>query len=410
MTDTADTDPFAELLPGGLVLLEHWQAPEISVQRTVKGAFRHWLEQFQGGGPEPGLDGPEERDDLPALADEALDRIAPPVERAMAPARLGDELRRALDQIRSVSHSALNTVAIVAPPFCGVAPALAALADLEDEGWRVLPAPPHRRLTATEAHRWWSEQDLSGRWVIPELAHYWLRHPDGLALVSALFERLARAGAEPDGSEGLVGCSSWCWQFWTRYLPTGLPLHAFTPAPLDACRLGTWLQGLTLSAAHAPLTLHHRRDTAPVLPRPSDAEFRPGGYLRELAATARGNAGVALELWRHALRAVPDAPESGQLAAQVASLDDLSLPAVPPDPSSSLGFVLHGLLQHDGLDPDDLAACTGLAPVTVALSLDRLARARLVVGNADGVWRLTALGYPAARRYLQGWGFPMDAF
>ncbi|MFO7527996.1 MAG: hypothetical protein R6W86_04215, partial [Marinobacter sp.] len=270
-----------------------------------------------------------------------------------------------------------------------------------------------------DARRWWDEQNLTGPWVIPELADFWLRHTSGFALISELLRRIASGQVGP----GLVGCSSWCWQFWESYLPDA-HLSPLTPAPLDAERLGQWLEYLAASRDQRAITARMTDDGLYVLPveNPPDAEKRKhAGFLRDLATACRGIPGVALSIWQHSLRSRPEdemdeAEGGGEQKSQgrscwVVPLDQLSLPAMPKSTDRAIGFVLHALLLHDGLDDERIALVTGIGQPELQLALARLARAEMVsFGEASGRWHVTPLGYPTVRRHLQGWGYPVDVF
>ncbi|UQG54773.1 hypothetical protein MIH18_19425 [Marinobacter sp. M3C] len=83
------------------------------------------------------------------------------------------------------------------------------------------------------AREWWQQQPLDKPWVISELAAFWRRHRSGLALVQELLRRVAQNSA----GEGIIGCNSWCWQFWTSYYPDA-QFAPWMPAPMTTERLG----------------------------------------------------------------------------------------------------------------------------------------------------------------------------
>lgn len=178
-----------------------------------------------------------------------------------------------------------------------------------------------------------------------------------------------------------------------------------------------------------------------VLPSTGQSEAgsqKPSGFLRDLVAAARGNPGVALAIWRRALRARPEEPsaerelsadgKSSAATPPVASnapapgndrstqvwvvpFDKLGLPTVPQAGGDGLGLVLHALLLHNGLDVAALALVTGMPESEVSFAVARLARAELIYRQSPGApWTVTADGYPSIRRNLQSWGFPVDTF
>jgi hypothetical protein len=403
---------------GQLIAMEQWQVPERSVQRTVKGAIRHLMVQLRQeiapeGEPFQSLDG------LPPLSRWQQQRIAPyPDYRAQA-----QTLLTSLQTLRTRGTLDREVALIVAPPFSGLRQSLCQLPTLDGEDgtqpWRLLQPPDELCISAERARRWWDEQDLSQPWVVAELADFWLRHPTGLALITELLRRIAADETGP----GIVSCSSWCWQFWASYLPDA-HLGPVTPAPLDAQRLGQWFSHLASPRGERPLVARMAEDGSYVLPSedPVDAPHRKhAGFLRDLAIAARGNPGVALAIWQHALRARPEedteteeqatAAEGKHQECWVVRMDQLSLPTMLQTYDRTIGFVLHALLLHDGLDEAALEKVTGAGAAPLQLALARLARADIIrKGKRSHHWRVTPLGYPTVRRHLQSWGYPVDPF
>ena len=139
-----------------------------------------------------------------------------------------------------------------------------------------------------------------------------------------------------------------------------------------------------------------------------------------LAAHSRGNLGVAWAIWRASLRTEPDdeevaaaadeeAPRSRQQTVWVSAWEKLQHPEPPPQSGRDEAFVLHALLLHNGLSLEALQHCLPLAPNHVVETLLRLEEVGMVDPH-DAVWQVTALGYPAARQFLQASGYLTDAF
>ncbi|KAA1176253.1 hypothetical protein FWJ25_03730 [Marinobacter salinexigens] len=407
-------------LPGGLIPPEQWKLPETSVRRTVKGGIRHLLDQLRAGisvEDEPF----QSLDDLPVLSASQRHRFAPEPDFAAVANTI-------LEQLTSdhSGNSAVGTVRlIVAPPFSGIREALARLPvvsgkESEQSGWRVVAPPDELLMDDASARQWWDRQDLEEPWVIPELADFWLRHTSGLALVRELLRRLSAGAA----GQGIVGCSSWCWQFWRGYCPD-LHVSPRCPAPLDAEHLGCWLEALSHQSGRKPVIARMTNDGLYVLPLEDDRagkKLKRSTFLRDLASTSRGIHGVALAIWQRALRARPEeeADQESDTVVEgssrlpqcwVAPLEQLSFPVMPQSNGRELGFVLHALLLHDGLNETSLELVTGLSNDGIAHVLSRLMRAD-IVSRADpaGHWHVTALGYLTVRRHLQSWGFPVDGF
>lgn len=423
MVELKDAHTETPCLPGGLVPMEQWDIPEVSVHRSLKDGLEHILVQLRMVGGDEAF---QSLDDLPALSERQRQRFAPEPDFSA----LAQALALQIDQNRAESSNPRDVAVLVAPPFSGIREALARwpLADVAagapGVGHAVIAPPQNLLMNEDEAALWWDSQDLTRPWVVPELADFWLRHMSGLALIRELFRRIA-AG---DAGQGVVGCSSWCWQFWASYI-SDLNLAPSTPAPLDGDLLGVWLAHLSQRHSHTQVTARMTHDGRYVLPLDEQVDgkkVKRSGLLRDLAATSRGNPGVALAIWRAALRAEP---EVGTEAAEeessgrdehnghkapccwVIPLGQLSLPTLPQSRERTVGFVLHALLLHDGLDETGLELVTGVSAHQLSHSLSRLARAEIIARREySGHWHVTALGYPTTRRHLQSWGFPVDAF
>ncbi|QSP96600.1 hypothetical protein LPB19_15890 [Marinobacter salinisoli] len=408
-------------MPGGLIPIDQWEFPELSVRRSVKDAVRHISVQLRGGvsrNEQPF----QSLDDLPELSESDRNAVAPDPDFSALAATLADLLWRQKNDVPNPR----NVSFLVAPPFSGVREALVRWSwlDLDTDtdasaGWVITP-PKNLLMSDADAIEWWNEQDLSRPWVIPELADFWLRHMQGLALVRELFRRIAADTA----GQGVVGCSSWCWQFWASYAPD-LPAAPCTPAPLSASYLGHWLEYLSGDNDEEPVVARMADDGLYVLPtrdKLNGKKIKHSGFLSELAAASRGNHGVALALWRSAIRAEPEegndeseddssAEKSPSSCCWVVPLDKLSLPAMPKSRDRALGLVLHALLLHDGLDEDSLFLVVGISKHDLTHAVALLQRADIIrYSDAGNRWHVTDLGYPDIRRHLQSWGFPVDGF
>jgi hypothetical protein len=449
------------VLPGGLIPIEEWTQAEASVRRTLMGGLTHWMGQL-GATISRQEEAFESLDSLPELSDEQLHDIAPGPDRKEHAQAVVDAIR----SLREQGKCQRPVMFLVAPPFSGVSRALRCFPDCpigantrsgheSDSGapaYQLILPPDNLLMSEDAAREWWQQQPLGRPWVINELAAFWRRHRSGLALVQELLRRVAQNNA----GEGVIGCSSWCWQFWTNYYPDA-QFAPWMPAPMTTERLGLWLQQLAC----------HNRDDVPVVRMATDGLYvlpleseesdgkpakkrKHNDFLRNLAADSRGIPGIALSIWRRALRERPEAESEGaaddsdeQFSARnrkertycwIVPLDQLSLPAMPVSSERNLGLVLHALLMHDGLKIADLALVTAMPEPDLSLALARLARADIIGCNKpgqdaafdlrrpeqqslayqemppDASWRVTPLGYPDVRRHLQSWGFPVDNF
>ncbi|MCS5560658.1 MAG: hypothetical protein NZ764_03090 [Marinobacter nauticus] len=403
MTDNNQADH--PCLPGGLIPLEQWRVPETSVRRTIRSGLRDILDQLKAG-IHPDEQAFRSLDDLPTLSERQIQDYAPVPDRE----ELARALLNELEQLRRSGGQSRKASFLVAPPFSGIAEALGA------SGRRVIAPPDNLLMPERDITGWWDHQLQDDDWVIPELADFWLRHRSGLGLLRELLARLARDKV----GEGIIGCSSWCWQFWAQYLPE-LHLAPLTPSPLSGDRLTNWLGHLAGERSQGPLTARMTQDGLYVLPAPTgDDERKYSLFTRDLATLARGNPGVALAIWRRTLRARPEdeAQQQGEGDAHqegrqcwVAPLDQLSLPAVPQSSARQSGYLLHALLMHGGLSLGQLELTSGLPGEELRIALSRLERADVVTGDEqEGIFRVQALAYPAVRRYLQSKGYPVDSF
>lgn len=395
-------------LPGALITFAEWKQPAGSVQGTLKDAVRNaWRVVKDGLRPhEEHLD---EVCDTASLSERQLARYAPVPGWGSRSAGLG----AALDEVRA--DAAVKVV--VAPPFSGLVEPLELLA--KNRGWRIIEPPRDLLMSPRDAASWWQEQSAETPWVIPNLARFWLRHRSGLALVREVLTRVACN----DQGEGVIGCSSWCWEFWVRYMPE-LAISPHTLAPLDGELLARWFAALPQGRLAHPLSVRmaHNGHWA-LLPEGADDDSdKRSSFLKDLAAKARGNSGVALAIWRVALQARPEqesedeAPEGKTETTAletcdcwVLPLEQIRLPAMPGSSTKKLTQILHSMLLHTRLSEQRLALTTGLSEYDVGVCLSTLKRAELVVRN-DAGWSVTVLGYPAIRQHLQSDGYPMDRF
>lgn len=395
-------------LPGGLIALSEWKQPTASARGTLRDAFsKAW--RFLKRGMRPDENRLDETNEAASLTEQELARYAPVPGWASRSVRLGE----ALDNIQC--DTAVKV--IVAAPYSGLIEPLELLA--KSRGRRVITPPEELLMNQQDAADWWAKQDLDTPWILPDLARFWLRHRIGLELVRELFTRLTC----DELGQGVIGCSSWCWEFWMRYMPE-LAISPLTLAPLYDDELARWFTALPLGQLNHPLSVRmaHNGDWA-IMPADADGDSgKHSTFMKDLAAMARGNSGVALAIWRVALQARPEA-ESDEAHEDIAEtvtereycdcwvlpLEQLKLPAVPNNSSKKLTHVLHALLLHTVLSEHRLVITTGLSQHDVGVCLHALKRAELVMKEGSG-WLVTALGYPAIREHLQRDGYPMDRF
>ncbi|MBL4856105.1 MAG: hypothetical protein JKX89_04250 [Idiomarina sp.] len=261
------------------------------------------------------------------------------------------------------------------------------LEDDEDNSLRWIIAPPHSGVT--EAVQKWvkkheitelclpdrmslcdpdedslpefpTETDKTGPWVMPQLAHGFLRQTNGLRWVREFFSQVLSGEA----GKGVIVCDSWAWAF----------LEKVWPVPVN--QLWT-LQGLDQNALEQ-LGL-----------------ARGDGRLRALAALSRGNAGVAA--------AYSDRYQRGSEKA-------FDTPALPSEINDATAFVCYALLLHRGMTKTQLVQAL---PIVSGSQLEiqlQVLKQRALIELEQELWYVTARGYPVVRDLLMSRGFWLDRF
>lgn len=391
--------------------------PTTSVRRTLRTGFAGLVERLQPTYFLASAEPFRPRDDLAPLSRRQLERVAPQPEWQLAGEKLSGELTDWREQWGALQSAAL----VVAPPFSGLYETLTGLC--QAQGWQLIEPPTHAQILAGDTH-WLTQFDGQTPWVLPELAHCYLRHAHGLGLARHFLSRVLDGELGP----GVIGCDSWAWEYWLHVVPSLRPSRLM-PQALDYHRLGRWFQQLADPEDRRPVRFRQaetgdwvlgcRRDEGPPKGR------KRSGFLRDMAAYSRGLPGVAWALWRLALRAEPEVdvaaseeseaePENANPAAVeartiwVTDWDLVRPPSVPPMVSPQASLVLHALLLHAGLDAQMLGQVCNLEADGVAQALHLLRRAQLIEKVSRG-WAVTALGYPNVRRHLGGQGLPVDS-
>ncbi|WP_232506989.1 hypothetical protein [Idiomarina piscisalsi] len=262
------------------------------------------------------------------------------------------------------------------------------LKDKDDNSLRWVIAPPHSGVA--EAAQQWAKQNgmstmkLPDRdtlcqsndlpspkftktkvWLMPQLAHTFLRQTNGLRWTREFFTK-ALAG---DAGKGLIVCDSWAWAF----------LEKVWPVPVS----DLWtLQGLDDQALE------------------QIGLARGEGRLRALAALSRGNPGIAAAYSDRYHRNSDKAFETPQL---------------PHEASDATAFVCYALLVHKGLTTEQLAQTLPIVSGSqLQVQLQLLQQQSLITKHDDKAlsqsWYVTARGYPVVRDFLASRGFWLDKF
>ena len=347
--------------------------------------------------------------DLRALPEVRLEHLVPPVDWGSAHDALDEALTDWLhDGARPVRF-------FVGPPGGGVAEALGRWAG--HRNWPVIEPPTTEQILAGDTS-WLDDwpRDAEG-WLLPSLERCYLRHPQGLTLVRRLLEALTAGRL----GRGLVACDSWAWAFlqrvWVIPQPEVYTLQAFDGERLSAC----FLQLAHRGGRHLRVRNAHTGEDILPWPDASSEEAEKAqaasAELRRLAAHCRGNLGVAWTYWRTHLRTEPD-PEEAEAVEQTEDRQDEAdtvwwssgrAPVMPVETGDDLAFVLHALLLHNGLDLATLEHLLPLSHGQLAAVVARLVQLGLVE-QAGGRHRVAPLGYAAAREFLRGRGYLVDAF
>lgn len=244
---------------------------------------------------------------------------------------------------------------LLEPPFSAVADVARDWATWRQ--WPRLEPPTTAQLLTADVSAWWQVQQVRGPWLIDDLTCYFLRTARGMSFLRRLLIQLAQGAFGP----GLVVCNSWTYRFITA---------GFDP-------------GLTAVYCFAPAT--------PALLRELGIEATERQLLR-LTATARGNAGVALALWKAQHNTSP------------------SLPHVPASTDDNDAFVLYALLLHRGLsEPMLQQVLPMLSAEQLAACLLRLLASGLVAQHQAG-WQISPVAYGEVREFLAGRDHCLDDF
>jgi hypothetical protein len=324
---------------------------------------------------------------------------------------------------------------IVGPPGSNVGQAVATLGCRN--GWAKLgPPTPAEILAGGDA---WLENIKSDELVplvIPELGRCYLRHQDGLALISRLLDRL-----ESTRRRCLIACDSWAW----AYLVEALHIDAMLPmpltlAPIDGTRLQFWLPTLARSNG-GHFVFRDAGNGQPIFGIAADyddiirSNSKPGqmesfgewvgagSLVKQLAAYSRGLPQVAWSWWRECLQVAPDAValDARKELEQMARADDwytvwvkpwsqLHLPSLPRSAGTTESIILQTLLLHGVATAELLELLLPLSHNQVRHTLHQLMEVNLVELKADNRWQVTLLGYPTVRQFMENEGYLVDTF
>lgn len=400
------------------------QPTQETVRKNVRGLWKRLL----------GTSEPEEQivvhKDLRLVPQSLLDRAVSAPDWNDAVLSLDDALKKWLDN----DPSEPSIQVVVGAPYSHVSHIITRWADARQ--WRLIEMPvPEQILEGDDG--WLSHQLERGDEtpvVLPRLERCYLRRHDGLEMIHLLFDRLWSSRRRC-----LIGCNSWAWAYLSKALHIDSPL----PPPLtleafDHEHLQRWFQTLAVPSSEDRVFAFRQVNNNKFVLTPTgiekqhgseeqskgtgndkeDLSFEVTDFLQYVAAYSRGIPGVALEVWRHSLRFVPE-EEVREKAKEMGHSDNvdilwvrpwnqISLPTLPGVVELPQLFGLHTLLLHDGL-PESLLP--ELLPFSSRELLGELHRLRMtgVLEREQGIWRVTPLGYPAVRRLIEVEGYLVDA-
>lgn len=391
--------------------------PADTVEQKIRSGIGAFWKKFEAREPEP---------EAPVQAEGDLQGLSPGQMGSVAPDPVWTEavevLEARLSDWLADEPPARPVIFLVSPPHAFREEILAAWA--MGRGWRILESPDPRHLLAGEEEWIPGRFDGVSNWVFPRLEDGFLRHAGSLGPVRRILDDLCAGRL----GRGIVGCDSWAWAFLTR-IWRGRSFAPIAVQAFDAGRLERWFGDLSAGAGRRRLDFRHPEDGRYVLPPLPENEDEKGktprssGYLQHLAAWSRGIPGIALALWRKSLRIEwkragenggGATEETGQRSAPdstvwIAPWEAEGRPGLPAETDRDLAFAAHALLLHNGLPGEILTRILPLSPSRTRQALSLLEDCG-AAAETEGIWRITALGYPAVREFLKNEGYLTDRF
>ena len=395
------------------VPLPDYAVPQTTMSRSIKGGIRGLWQRFRVAGKKP-EDPQKPESDLQHIPNDVLENMAPDPDRQW-PAR---SLKTLLDERLGATPDEKPTFMVVGLPHAGNSEILTALARALK--WPLIPPPSTDQILSQDLS-WLKEMEKHDTpWVVPALERCYLRHVHGLALVRQLFEKI-NTGAL---GNGIIGCDSWALAYLKHVLPGRLP-DAWVAQAFDDRRLSGLFYELASTRFQKSILFRQTDNGKFVLPvdpehaGPETAGTETSAFIDQLAAHSRGIPGIALCLWRKALRKEPDktisdtalseTPSDMKTTLWVLPWEKLDPPALPSPISPESSILLHSLLLHNGLSQAMLAEILPFSPNVITRMALLLKDAGLVEEN-ENLWQVTPSGYPIVRQYLNGEGYLTDQF
>ncbi len=362
-----------------------------------------------------------------------LQRIPPYLLNRVAPT---PELRQMVDALdiklngwqQRQSNNAVQLV--IGPPGSEVEAVVTELALAND--WQVVGAPTPKEIL-NRGEKWLQRLNSESLtpMVLPQLGKCYLRHQDGLTLMSRLVDWL-----QTTKRRCLIACDSWAWAYLVKALQIDVMLPSpMTLAPFDAHRCQFWLPKLA-SRIHKDRFIFREMSHGELIFPMADRYTQDmvhlsqnddlygdwvglSYFVRQLSAHGRGVHSLIWTTWRQCLQINEDR-NLGENARSKKSKDEkytiwvkplskLELPFVPTPVGTDECFILHSLLIHGGMSVDLLAELLPLSYNEVRRILHFFREANLLEKTITG-WQVSLLGYPAVRQFLAHEGYLVDGF
>ena len=394
------------------VQLSDLELPQATVSSSIKGGIRGVWQRLRGNKIKDEGAGKKELA-LEQIPGALAGKIAPDPDWQLPAAVLKNQLDELLasDELFDKKSDQTTSFLVVGLPHGGNEQIMTILAEFAH--WQTIDQPTTAQILAQD-NNWLKQIEACDiPWVIPALERCYLRHVHGLALVRQLFEMINTRAMGP----GVIGCDSWALAYLKHVLPGSLP-PALVAQPFDDQRLSRWFYQLALTGYKKPVAFCHTHNGEPVFPADGEGN-QAGAFMNQLAAHSFGIPGIALNLWRKALRQEPDraavdeAPvdssQSLETTLWVLPWDKLTHPSLPSPINSEASIILHTLLLHNGLNQGVLAEILPFPTHGVTRAVWALKDAGLIE-TANGLWNVSPAGYPIVRSYLHGEGYLTDSF
>jgi len=395
------------------VPLSDYVVPQATMSRSIKGGIRGLWQRLRVA-KEKSEDPQKPESDLQQIPNIILEKIAPNTDWQLPVGYL----KAALDDRFGAEPNETTTFLVVGLPHGGNAKILTALArELE---WPLITEPSPEQILSRD-HSWLKQIEKQDTpWVVPALERCYLRHVHGLTLVRQMFEKINTGTM----GSGIIGCDSWALAYLKHVVPDRLP-DALVAQAFDDSRITWWFDQLASTRFQKPIVFRQTDNGKLVLPvEPAQADpditgIETSAFINQLAAHSRGIPGIALCFWRKALRKEPDktmtntslseTPSDMKTTLWVLPWDKLDHPVLPSSISPESSILLHNLLLHNGLSKGVLAKILPFSSNVITKMALVLKDAGLVEEN-EGMWKVSPLGYPIVRQYLNGEGYLTDQF